>query len=116
MRFVRRSAENSVGFTRGLEYVGPNFVKSGVGCSPCLVPTFRGSEIAIAVVAHRHLHGEKERRQDHAAATRIGSAPVIARSPSFAINAASALSPRLPAVSNLSPVKIEFAPAMKHKA
>ena len=34
----------------------------------------------------------------------------------MANSAASALSPALPAVSSLSPVKIELAPAMKHKA
>ena len=47
---------------------------------------------------------------------RIGSADSIGRIPSLASKAASALSPALAVVSNLSPVKMLFAPARKHSA
>src|SRR3990167_10136391 len=45
-----------------------------------------------------------------------GSSPCSAVSPSLANSAASLSSPALAVVSSLSPVKIEFAPAMKHSA
>src|SRR5690606_391029 len=60
---------------------------------------------------------DQEGGEDHSAASiRIGSSASIGTIPSFANSAASALSPRLPVVSSLSPVKMLFAPAMKQSA
>ena len=77
--------------------------------------------VAIAVAGQRVAAGASAQREKqapayHSAATRAGLGAVIARSPSLANSAASASAPALPVVSNLSPVKIELAPARKQSA
>src|SRR3569623_596852 len=108
----------------------PDFMKDHIGgcarhCEHPVQPDFRDqAEDGEKHDPHQPRSEDRLERQlerggpdtYHDDAAKVRSSASIALIPNRANSAASASSPALPVVSSLSPVKIEFAPAIKHSA
>ena len=113
----------------GAGYADDVYVKAGATIAPDAAAVFAGADMIVKVKEPQKVEWEKLESR-HILFTYLHLAPdpvqtegllnsgcaAIAFRPSLESSALSLSSPALGAVSNLSPVKMLFAPAMKHKA